>query len=196
MALESPYDPNAPSNKDNSVSDTESLKNMGVIPVDGFNMMSIEGIENVPLINVAKPVTNDIPDNRGTINDKFEEQEVNYSDIFMQKSSKLKKSIKNLEAQLAEYTSSSTTAGSAISAIIQECLNELSVESLSSEELLSYLNYDMGKLLFTLSSVLYEFEKFALENGITVHPMVTFNARGQWFKLLLLLDQAEARKGE
>lgn len=179
MALESPYDPNAPSNKDNSVSDTESLKNMGVIPVDGFNMMSIEGIENVPLINEAKPVTNDIPDDRGTINDKFEEQEVNYSDIFMQKSSKLKKSIKNLEAQLAEYTSSSTTAGSAISAIIQECLNELSVESLSSEELLSYLNYDMGKLLFTLSSVLYEFEKFALENGITVHPMVTFNARGQ-----------------
>ena len=172
----SPFNSSLPNHKaqdsSDSVSETQSLKNINLMSVDNVNLMSIE---NMTVLNEYKQLgkaasAEAVLDEK--LNDMLEETEINNSTVFLQKSSKIKQSIKQLEAQLAEYTSSSPITGNMISKTIQDCLNELSGEALSSEELLSYLNYDLGKVLFSLSSILREFEKFALENSITLHPAV------------------------
>lgn len=175
----SPTNSNTNANKDqdqdfsNAVSETQSQKNV--------NLASIEHI--TPTLSESKPAPMNNTHSIITIsNEKIDqmieeevEEETNPSAIFMQKSSELKKKMKQLEIQLAAYSSASSTAGVSISTLIHECLNYLSVEALSSDELLCYLQNDMGKLLFALSNILEEFERYALGNSITVHPAVNLN---------------------
>lgn len=105
------------------------------------------------------------------------EHEINLIEIecnsskFAQQGRVIKKKMEELQSQLVRYIANQSSA-MGISNLIQECLNEFSVEYLSSSELMEYLQEDIGKLLYTLLSVLEEFEKIALESKVTIHSTV------------------------
>lgn len=197
LRLDSP----SPSNSDkqankyqdysNAVSETQSQKNVSLMPIEHITTTLSE----------SRPLSNNISTIIVTNGDAdqlmMEEEEMNPSAVFARKSSELKKKITHLETLLAAYLSGSSVASMSISTLIHECLNYLSVEALSSEELLCYLQNDMGKLLFALSNILEEFERQALGKSITVHTSVILKLI--CFEVLIFLgalDQAKERKGE
>ena len=103
--------------------------------------------------------------------DSMDSDEVKIESRFAYKSAELKTKLARLEMQLASYTSPSN-AGINIATTIHECLICLSVEALSTDELLEYLQHDMGKLLYVLVNLLDEFEKYTLRYSIAVHVSV------------------------
>lgn len=92
---------------------------------------------------------------------------------FSSKSNELKAKIKQLQAQMASY-SAANNSGILISTLINECLMCLSVEALSSHELVEYLDNDMGKLLYALNNILDEFERHLHKSAQTMHIAVGY----------------------
>lgn len=91
---------------------------------------------------------------------------------FVSTAAGLKQKISNLQKRIADYSTSESSSATLIASLIQECLIDLSVESLSQQELAEYLGNDMGKLLFALSNQLDEFEKRLHQASQTLPAMV------------------------
>ena len=98
---------------------------------------------------------------------------------FKQQAETLTKKFRELEDLLVSYLLNQNSA-MAISNLIQDCLNEFSVEHLSSSELMEYLLNDMGKLLHSLLVILEEFEFVAKESNVTVHSTVIHSSSGYY----------------
>ena len=92
---------------------------------------------------------------------------------FKQQAILLKNRFNKLQDLLVSYLRNQDSV-MAISNLVQECLNEFSVEYLSSSELMEYLTNDMGKLLHSLLAILEEFESVAKESKIVTHSTVIF----------------------
>jgi len=88
---------------------------------------------------------------------------------FKKQTGMLRKKLQEVEDVLVRYLADQNYV-MALTTLLQECLNDFSVENLSPSELMDYILDDMGKLLYSLVALLDEFEKVCLEAGIELHP--------------------------
>lgn len=149
-------------------SETPSTKNTNILPIE--HELSISDLK--PSMNKGDSVIIAVSNK---IESVINENEIKTTSRFKEQANLVKKKLQGLEGLLVGYLASQSSV-TAISNLIQECLNEFSVEYLSSSELMEYMIDDMGKLLYSLVVILEEFEKVALELKVTVHPTLKLKA--------------------